>query len=118
MDFKLERIFKASVIFEASIAVNEHSFLLIYGEDINGYWCCIPNWDVGGKMSSPDHIHYNQQQLEIYGIEPADARGVAQAIAQVAKDHQPQQTAMDKLLEALGHSGVEPDEGDELDGPD
>lgn len=98
MDYQIEQTGKASVIFEASIAIDGKGFLLIYGEGLSGYWCSIPNWDIGGKMSSPDDLYFNKQQLESYGLESTSAKGLAEAIRVLAKGHQ---SKWDKFFASL-----------------
>lgn len=117
MSYKVERTSSGKVIFEANISVEGHGFHLIYGEADNGYWCCITNWDVGGKMASPDNFHYNRAQLEIYGIAPHEAVALAHAIADLAKGYQ---SETDKWLTRMmaDCTGTSmPDMEDELDGP-
>ena len=51
MGFKIENIFKAKTVFEANISIGGCTYLIIYGEHINGAFCCIPNWGWGCEMS-------------------------------------------------------------------
>lgn len=48
---------------EFNIEVDGHSFLVIYGAHINGGFCCIPNWQYGCEMSTPDDTFYNTEML-------------------------------------------------------
>lgn len=36
-----------------NISYKEKSFMLIYGRRINGYWLCIPDWNISCKLGNP-----------------------------------------------------------------
>lgn len=40
------------------------NFQIIYGEYINGCYCCIPNWDISADLSAHNNdIYYNTERL-------------------------------------------------------
>lgn len=80
MEFKIETIFDANVLFEINVAVGEYTYLVIYGEHINGNFCCIPNWKLGCEMSFPNEVVYNQHKLIDCGVEKGIAKELAKAI--------------------------------------
>ena len=84
MGFKIENIFKAKTIFEANIAIGGCTYLVIFGEHINGAFCCVPNWGWGCEMSSdPKDIAYNCEQLIQCGASPEVAKEIAKAIKEI-----------------------------------
>lgn len=72
--------YKASVIFEASIDTNGYNYLVIYGKHINGYFCCIPNWNLGCEMAEPGDVSYNAERLIGAGITDSAAKALAKEI--------------------------------------
>lgn len=64
---------------EFNVDVDGYSFLVIYGTHINGGFCCIPNWQFGCEMSSPDDTFYNAEMLG-RRFEPHIAKAVAYGI--------------------------------------
>ncbi|HIS62168.1 MAG TPA: hypothetical protein IAC14_07970 [Candidatus Scybalomonas excrementigallinarum] len=63
MNFRIESEFEAKVLYEYSVAIEESSYLVIYGKHINGYFCSIPNWGKGCELGSPENVGYNQEKL-------------------------------------------------------
>ena len=86
MKNKIENIFNASVIFEASIAVRDYSYLIIYGKHINGYYCCVPGWNWGCEMADPDSVAYNIDKLVACGATNEVAQALAEAINTITKN--------------------------------
>lgn len=84
MDFKTGIMFKANVTFEVSIDICGCSYLLIYGEHINGNFCCVPEWGWGCEMSEPDDIACNRDKLMTCGASKNVAETLARAIKCIA----------------------------------
>lgn len=80
MSFKIENKFKASVLFEASIAVGGFTYLIIYGEHVNGYFCSVPGWKWGCEMADPEEVAYNRDKLIDCGASEKVAQALAEAI--------------------------------------
>lgn len=64
---------------EFNVDADGLSFLVIYGTHINGGFCCIPNWQYGCEMSTPDDTFYNTEMLS-RSFEPAIAKAIAYGI--------------------------------------
>lgn len=79
---KIENNFKANVLFEINVSDGNNSYLVIYGEHINGYYCCIPNWKIGCEMAAPGDIYYNKNLLFRAGLEMETAEAIANVIAE------------------------------------
>lgn len=86
MDFKLETNYNANVLFETSVAVNGQSYLVIYGEHINGNFCCVPAYGWGCEMAEPSEVFYNSRSLVNCGAPKDVADALAKAIAQRSKE--------------------------------
>lgn len=48
---------------EFLVMIEGQRYLVIYGEHINGGFCCIPNKNYGCEMADPGDIFYNAQKL-------------------------------------------------------
>lgn len=69
---------------EFNVDYDGRGFLVIYGSHINGGFCCIPNWQFGCEMSTPDDTFYNTEMLErrfSHDIAKAIAYGIRDACA-------------------------------------
>ncbi|MDE6021567.1 MAG: hypothetical protein K2H01_11305 [Ruminococcus sp.] len=85
MDYKIETNYNANILFEASVAVQGQSYLVIYGEHINGYFCCIPSHGWGCEMSEPSDVFYNSQSLVNCGVPEEIAKALANSIKERSK---------------------------------
>lgn len=52
-----------SELYEMVVEARGYSFHLIFGEQVNGMFLCIPNWDVGCELSSLNDRHWNMESL-------------------------------------------------------
>lgn len=86
MDFKIETNYAAQVFFETSVAVNGQSYLVIYGEHINGNFCCVPAYGWGCEMAEPSDVFYNSRNLENCGAPKEIAQALAEAISERSKE--------------------------------
>lgn len=75
----------AKVQFEVAINLNGNFYLVIIGEHINGYFCCIPNWHVGCEMSDPNDTFYNVERLTETGLDVETAKALAAEIRKTWK---------------------------------
>lgn len=85
-DSKIEINYNANVLFETSVAVHGESYLVIYGEHINGNFCCIPSHGWGCEMSDPKDVYYNSRNLVNCGAPEGIAQALAKAIEQSSED--------------------------------
>lgn len=62
---KIEKIFnKLNDIREISIDYSEWSFLTIYGRHINGWFLCMPGWNISCELANPAQgSQWNQEHL-------------------------------------------------------
>lgn len=78
--------YDAYVLFEIGVDVGGNHYLVIYGKHINGYFCCIPNWNVSCEMADPFDVFYNRSKLvddTCIGMNAADA--IAKAIRETRR---------------------------------
>lgn len=86
LNFKVYRSYECSVIFESSISVDGVSYLLIYGSDVNGYFCCIPIHNIGCMLGEPCDTKYNTAKLIDCGLSDSISSSLANAIDYVFKN--------------------------------
>ncbi len=88
--------------FETEVNYDGLSYTMIYGEHINGGWCCVPNWNVGCEMGSTGDISFNAAALECAGLKTGAAKAIADKIYAVGLALEAQ-----GLLPEYGHIGNE-----------
>lgn len=74
--------------FRVDVAGSE--FLVIYGNHINGGFCCIPNWYFGCEMGPPEDTFFNTDMLSRRfhpHIAKAIAYGIRDACSGEASEH-------------------------------
>ena len=81
MKFSIEGMFCAKVMFESSVAIGGRTYLVIYGEHVNGCFCCVPGENWGCEMAGSDDTAYNRDRL----IDCGAGREVATEIAKAIK---------------------------------
>lgn len=79
----MRNFFEAKILFETNINANGYSHLVIYGKHINGYFCCIPDWNVGCEMVEPNDTQWNYQSLCKTGLNQSDAKIIVQEIKKI-----------------------------------
>ncbi|MEA5085074.1 MAG: DUF6618 family protein [Lachnospiraceae bacterium] len=48
---------------EISVNYKGSSYLVIYGEHVNGWFFCIPNFQVGGELSDTTDVFWNSPRI-------------------------------------------------------
>ena len=81
---RIVKRYEAKVLFEASIDTCGSNYLVIYGEHINGYFCCIPNWNVSCEMAEPTDVFYNRERL--LNTDAGIGMNAADALAKAIRD--------------------------------
>lgn len=76
---KIEAKFEATAI-EMRISIDGISYLVIYGEHINGYYCALPQDGIACELSDPYDFSYNVDKMMGAGIKKSVAEGIATAI--------------------------------------
>lgn len=83
MSFKLGRQYEASALFKGIISFpGREMYTVIYGEHINGYFCCIPDHGIGCEMAEPTDLFYNTRSLVSCGLDENTAKGISESIKQ------------------------------------
>lgn len=49
--------------------IHGHSFHIIYGKYINGWYLCVPDWCIGVELSHPDDTFWNRESLLHAGVD-------------------------------------------------
>lgn len=96
MEYTITNEFNAKVLTEFSVDVGGWSYLVIYGRHINGFFCCIPSWNIACEMGSPDNTGYNADKLTEADMQPDTANAIACAIKEVVQtiDMEKERTAV------------------------
>ena len=82
----MKTFFDAKVLFETNISANGYSHLVIYGKHINGYFCCIPDWNVGCEMSDPNDTFWNYESLCKTKLSKRAAKIIVEQIKTIMKE--------------------------------
>lgn len=82
MNYHISAVYTASVaaVFEISVNIDGNNYLVIYGNHINGGFCCIPNWNIACEMGKPIDDFYNMEALRRCKISKNHAKAIAAAI--------------------------------------
>jgi hypothetical protein len=94
MNTKIQANYQANVHFEISVAINGQSYLIIYGEHINGFFCCIPTHNWGCEMSDPADTYYNANRLQCCGADTDTAASIANVIKETANKYAEKQKSL------------------------
>ncbi len=88
MTHKVEQVFNAEVITEASIAVGGLSYLTIYGRHINGYFIALPKKGIAAEQTEPADVAYNRDKLIEAGLDQEAAQAIAEEIKAICDNRQ------------------------------
>lgn len=84
MNAKIQASYQANVHFEISLSIAGESYLVIYGEHINGNFCCVPDRGWGCEMTDPFDTFYNANKLQTCGADSDISTSIANAIKETA----------------------------------
>lgn len=82
MSLKLGNRYDASALVDVWISMNKEFYIVIYGEHINGYFCCIPSHGIGCEMAEPTDLFYNTRSLVSCGLDENTAKCISESIKQ------------------------------------
>ena len=82
MTYIIQAIYKAEAMLEISVDVNGNNYLVIYGNHVNGGFCCIPNWGYACEMGDPSDTFYNAESLTRCKMAKSCAKAIAEAICE------------------------------------
>ena len=80
MTYRITGNNKAEALFEISVDINGNRYLVIYGNHINGGFCCITSHNVACEMGEPSDISYNTEALVHSKVPKNYAKALADAI--------------------------------------
>ena len=83
-EYIVQREFKTENVKEISIDWNGNNYLVIYGTHINGGFFSIPNWGIGGELSSHwvDDVVDNAGRINRFLKDKKASMQIAMAIAE------------------------------------
>lgn len=79
-EFSIGSRYDAKALFEIGVNTGGSYYLVIYGKHVNGFFCCIPNWNIGCEMAEPSDVFYNRSSLVDAFVEYQAADAIAKAI--------------------------------------
>ncbi len=67
---------------EVIVNARGSSYHLIFGQQTNGNYLCIPDWNIGSELASLSDIYWNTERLRNYcHMSKADAVTIAQVLS-------------------------------------
>ena len=87
-EYKITRVYNTENVKEISVDWKGHNFLVIYGRHINGGFFTIPNWGIGGELSShfTSDVFGNMEYINRYLKNKKAAQQIAMAIAEMESE--------------------------------
>ena len=71
--------------YEVKLYLNGGSYHLIFGRQINGWFLCIPNHQIGVELAHPSNKLWNQGSLEEAGMAISEASTIAYALKEISQ---------------------------------
>ena len=71
--------------YEVKLYLNGGSYHLIFGRQINGWFLCIPNHQIGVELAHPSDQLWNQGSLEKAGMAISEASTIAYALKEISQ---------------------------------
>ena len=71
--------------YEVKLYLNGGSYHLIFGRQINGWFLCIPNHQIGVELAHPSNQLWNQGSLEEAGMAANEASVIACALKELSQ---------------------------------
>ena len=65
--------------YEADFNTNGSSYHLIFGRHTNGWFLCIPNYQIGVELAHPSDQFWNRESLEHAGVPKREANAISGA---------------------------------------
>ena len=84
MSYQIKAMYSGTVRFEISVDVDGNNYLVIFGEHINGLFCCIPIHGISCEMAYPTETGFNTEALCGRGVPYNSAAAIADAICKTA----------------------------------
>jgi len=69
--------------YEAVLEISGYSYHLIFGRQINGWFICVPNWNIGAELAHPSDIFWNKTSLSNAGAGKRNAHYISAALAEL-----------------------------------
>lgn len=79
--YKIVHRWKSGTHREMTVEWNGHSYHVIYGTQVNGGFCCIPNWMIGCELATFTDVLWNAGSLGRALKSKRAGRAIAEAIA-------------------------------------
>lgn len=73
-------VFEVKNMHEFSFEAYGWTFLVIYGQHKNGWFCAVPNWNISCELGHPADHYYNTDKLDKALNDLPKAQTIAEAI--------------------------------------
>ena len=71
--------------YEMILEIDGYSYHMIFGRQTNGWFICVPNWDIGTELSYPTDTFWNYERMCRAGIKKKDAYFLSTALYEVSE---------------------------------
>ncbi len=86
MNYKIRAKFKTNNVREFAMDYNGDSYLIIYGQHINGGFIAVPGYGKSCEAGEPCDVFHNRDKLEGCGFDKDTAKAIACAIRDFRKE--------------------------------
>ena len=69
--------------YEVTLEICDYRYHLIFGRQINGWFICVPNWNIGAELAHPSDTLWNRTSLCKAGAQKCDAYYIAAALSKM-----------------------------------
>lgn len=69
--------------YEADFEIDGFSYHLIFGPQINGWFLCVPNWNIGAELAHPSDTFWNFESISRSGTKKSTAHYISEALSEI-----------------------------------
>ena len=70
--------------YEANVEANGNSYHILFGQHNAGWFLCVPNWQIGVELSTPDDLFWNTESLNHSGVDKNTSLILAYSVEQIS----------------------------------
>lgn len=84
VDARIRPINLSSSPYEVTLEIEGWSYHLIFGRQINGWFICVPNWNIGAELGHPTDTYWNNTSLNSAGAGKRNAYYISAALSELS----------------------------------
>ena len=90
MEYNIEGIFTKSIsnVHHIGLSIKGYYYSVIFGENINGGFFVIPNWNCGGELAELTDVFWNAESINKSLKNKRISKEIAQAICDYIKNEE------------------------------